>query len=86
MRQEQDRLEREAEAARKQVELQAELERKRAELQAAAEKRQYEQQVAIVKLQAELGEKASRAHRDMQNSDRKRDKALSSQCIRKERT
>ena len=76
LRQDQERLEREAEIARKQVELQAELERKRAELQAAAEKRQYEQQVAIVKLQAELGEKASRAHRDMQNSDRKRDRAL----------
>ena len=61
------RVEREIEAARKQL-----------EQQEALEARQYEQQVALMKIQAEIGEKASRLHREEQSSDRKRDRALAS--------
>ena len=60
------------------VEREAESTRRRLEQQAALEARQYEQQVALMKIQAELGEKASRLHREGQSSDRKRDRALGS--------
>ena len=59
------RMEREAEA-RKQV----------AELQAAADARQFEQQVQLLKVQAEMGDKASKAHREAAATDRRRDRAL----------
>ena len=59
------RMEREAEA-RKQV----------AELQAAADARQFEQQVQLLKIQAEMGDKASKAHREAAATDRRRDRAL----------
>ena len=59
------RMEREA-VARKQV----------ADLQAAAEARQFEQQVQLLKIQAEMGNTASRAHREATAIDRKRDRAL----------
>ena len=67
IRREAVRVEREIEATRKQL-----------EQQEALEARQYEQQVASMKIQAEIGEKASRLHRDEQSSDRKRDRALAS--------
>ena len=72
-RKEEARLEREAEAARR-------LEGQ----QAAIEARQFEQQVALLKIQAEIGEKASRAHREFQSSDRERDRALYSIPVLKE--
>ena len=59
------RMQREAEA-RKQV----------ADLQAAAEARQFEQQVQLLKIQAEMGNTASRAHREATAVERKRDRAL----------
>ena len=59
------RMEREAEA-RKQV----------AELQAAADARQFEQQVQLLKIQAEMGDRASKAHREAAATDRRRDRAL----------
>ena len=59
------RREREAEYARRQL-----------EQQTALEARQYEQQVALMKIQAEIGERASKAHREGQSADRKRDRAL----------
>ena len=61
------RVERELEATRKQL-----------EQQSAIETRQYEQQVALIKIQAEIGEKASRMHREEQSANRKRDRALAS--------
>ena len=61
------RVEREIEATRKQL-----------EQQTALEARQYEQQVALMKIHAEIGEKASRLHREEQSLDRKRDRALAS--------
>ena len=64
-RKEELRMAREAEA-RKQV----------AELQAAAEARQFEQQVQLIKIQAEMGDKASKAHREAAATDRRRDRAL----------
>ena len=70
---EEARLDREREAARRQ-----------AEQQAATEARQFEQQVALLKIQAEMGEKASRTHREHQTSDRKRDRALYSIPVLKE--
>ena len=47
-----------------------------AELQAAAEARQFEQQVQLLKLQADMGDKASKAHREAAATDRRRDRAL----------
>ena len=64
------------EAAR--VEIEIEATRKQLEQQAALETRQYEQQVALMRIQAEIGEKASRTHREGQSADRKRDRALAS--------
>ena len=72
-RREAARVERESEATRLQIEQQKVL-----------EARQYEQQVALLKIQAEMGEKASRAHREMQSADRKRDRALFSIPVLKE--
>ena len=72
-RKEEARVEREVEATRRQL-----------EQQAALKSRQYEQQVALLKIQAEIGEKASRAHREMQSSDRRRDRALYSIPVLKE--
>ena len=59
------RLRRETEA-RKQV----------AELQKEAEERQFQQQVQLLKLQADMGDKASKVHREAAASDRRRDRAL----------
>ena len=70
---EEARLDREAESARR-----------LAEQQAATEARQFEQQVALLKIQAEMGEKASRVHREHQTSDRKGDRALYSIPVLKE--
>ena len=56
----------------------------RVEQQVALEARQYEQQLALLKVQAEIGEKASRAHREQQSSDRRRDRALYSLPVLKE--
>ena len=67
------RVEREIEATRGQV-----------EQQAALETRQYEQQMALLKIQAEIGEKASLAHREGQSADRRRDRALYSISVMKE--
>ena len=67
------RVEREIEATKGQV-----------EQQAALETRQYEQQMALLKIQAEIGEKASLAHREGQSADRKRDRALYSISVMKE--
>ena len=78
------RLEREAAEARRQEELQAESVRRQAEIQAAAETRQFEQQVALLRIQAEMGEKAGQAHRELQSSDRRRDRALFSIPVLKE--
>ena len=78
------RLRREEEAARKQAELQAENVRNQTELQAEAERRQFNQQVELLKLQAEMGERASRTHRELQSSDRRRDRALFSIPVYKE--
>ena len=64
-RKEEVRREREAEYAQKQL-----------EQQTALEARQYEQQIALMNIQAKIGEAASRAHREGQNADRKRDRAL----------
>ena len=72
-RKEEARVEREIEATRLQI-----------EQQKALETRQYEQQVALLKIQAEIGEKASRAHREVQSSERKRDRALFSIPVLKE--
>ena len=54
----------------------AEARRQMAELQAAAEARQFEQQVQLIRLQAEMGDKASKVHREATASDRRRDRAL----------
>ena len=59
------RIKRETEA-RKQV----------AELQKEAEERQFQQQVQLLKLQADMGDKASKVHREAAASDRRRDRAL----------
>ena len=64
-RQEELRMARETEARRQM-----------AELQAAAEARQFEQQVQLIRLQAEMGDKASKVHREATASDRRRDRAL----------
>ena len=58
--------------------------RRMAELQAEVEQRQYDQQVALLRMQAEMGEKATQAQREIQSSDRKRDRALFSIPIYKE--
>ena len=67
------RVEREIEATKGQV-----------EQQAALETRQYEQQMALLKIQAEIGERASMAHREGQSADRKRDRALFSISVMKD--
>ena len=54
----------------------AEARKQMAELQAAAEARQFEQQVQLIRLQAEMGDKASKSHREATASDRRRDRAL----------
>ena len=72
-RKEEARVEREIESTRHQL-----------EQQAALETRQYEQQMALMRIQAEIGEKASRAHREGQSADRKRDRALYSISVMKE--
>ena len=54
------------------------------EQQTALEARQYEQQLNILKIQAEIGEKASKAHRELQAYDRKRDRALYSTPVLKD--
>ena len=77
-------LEREAEIVRRQEELQAENVRKLAEQQAASETRQFEQQVALLRILQEMGEKASKTHRELQSSDRRRDRALYSIPVLKE--
>ena len=64
-RREEARLEREAEMNRRQL-----------EQQAALEQRQYDQQLALIRLQAEIGKEASKVHRENQNSDRKKERAL----------
>ena len=46
--------------------------------QEALAAKQYEQQVALMRMQAEIGEKAARSHRDEQTVDRKRDRAIAS--------
>ena len=66
------------------VERELEERRKQFELQTAMEARQYEQQVALMRIQAEMGEKASRVHREGQSADRKRDRALYSISVWKE--
>ena len=58
------------------IERETEATRVRLEQQTAFETQQYEQQVALMRIQAEIGEKASRAHRESQAADRKRDRAL----------
>ena len=78
------RLEREAENVRRQEEMQAEIARRMAEQQTATETRQFEQQVALLKIQQEMGEKASQTHRELQSSDRRRDRALYSIPVLKE--
>ena len=77
---------RRADLAREEARLDREAEnaRRLAEQQAATEARQFEQQIALLKIQAEMGEKASRAHREYQSSDRKRDRALYSIPVLKE--
>ena len=67
------RVEREIESAKRQL-----------EQQKAFETRQYEQQLALLTVQSELGEKASRAHREGQTADRRRDRALYSISVLKE--
>ena len=54
----------------------ADIMKRQAEVQAETEERQYNQQVALLKLQAEMGEKTSKSYREMQSSDRRRDRAL----------
>ena len=49
---------------------------KQAEFQKQAEKRQHEQQVELLRLQEKMGETATRVHREGQQLDRKRDRAL----------
>ena len=88
-RQEEDRREeaKRQEEERKEVariERETEATRVRLEQQTAFETRQYEQQVALMRIQAEIGEKASRAHRESQAADRKRDRALYSISVLKE--
>ena len=73
-RKEIERREERREEARAQREL--ELAEKQAEIQRQSEKRQYEQQVELFKLQEKMGEAATRAHREGQQLDRKRDRAL----------
>ena len=48
------------------------------EQQEAAARRAYEQQVELMKIQAELGEKAVKVHREEQVAERRRDKAIAS--------
>ena len=72
-RKEELRVEREIESAKRQL-----------EQQEAFEKRQYEQQLALLTVQSELGEKASRAHREGQTADRRRDRALYGISVLKE--
>ena len=76
IRREEARLEREAEIRRVQAEQQAALEQRPRDQQAAMEHRQYEQQLALIRLQADIGKEATRVHRENQNKDRKRDRAL----------
>ena len=64
-RKEELRLAREADAKKEQL-----------EQQKALEAKQYAQQVALMEIQAKLGETTSRAHREGQSLDRKRDRAL----------
>ena len=66
------------------IERETEATRVRLEQQTAFETRQYEQQVALMRIQAEIGEKASRAHRESQAADRKRDRDLYSISVLKE--
>ena len=75
-RKEEVRLDREAEALRRQEEHQAVLERRQREQQAALEQRQYDQQLALIRLQADIGREASKVHRENQNTDRKKERAL----------
>ena len=48
------------------------------EQQEALATKQYEQQVALMRMQADIGERAARSHRDEQSVDRKRDRAIAS--------
>ena len=65
---------RKAELAREEHRRREELERR--DLQAAAEARQYEQQLTLLKIQQEMGEKATLAHREFQEVDKRRDRVL----------
>ena len=47
-----------------------------AQLQKEAEERQFQQQVQLLKLQADMGDKASKAHREATTSERRRDRTL----------
>ena len=67
---------REEETLRKQAEFQREMEVKQQEQQALVEKRQYESQKALVEMQAEIGREASRLHREQQNVDKRKERAL----------
>ena len=65
---------RRAELAREEIRRREELERRK--LQEAAEARQYEQQLNLLKIQQEMGEKATQAHREFQEQDKRRDRVL----------
>ena len=60
--------------AREEIRRREELERRK--LQEAAEARQYEQQLNLLKIQQEMGEKATQAHREFQEQDKRRDRVL----------
>ena len=54
----------------------AEAREQAAHLQKEAEERQFQQQVQLLKLQADMGDKASKAHREATTSERRRDRTL----------
>ena len=62
----------------------AEMVAKQALLREEMETRQYQQQMALIRLQADLGKEATKTHRENQNKDRKRDRALLSVPILRE--
>ena len=75
-RREEARLAREEEVLKRQAEHQREVDLKLQEQQAAIKKRQYESQKALVEMQAEIGREASRLHREQQNVDKRKERAL----------
>ena len=75
-RREDARMRREEEALRRQLEQQKEIELRQQEQQAALERRQFESQRALVEMQADIGREASKLHREQQNIDKRRERAL----------